>query len=543
MRKSVDELDILLKSRIECIWVQTFEEEDFINDVRDLLYNNEDTASKYTHWNLAVWSTTEGGFYYPRNEFEEKVVIKNGNAGTKDIAALMNQISINSKDISSANTIWILRDLEGGGPAQKVARLIRDLKEYPSNKYNPIIVVSTTMEIPETAQKLFRVINYDLMDYNDIKTQITEANESLRQQAKDNNIEDVVVINDDEIDRIAKACSGLTHGEITRALNESCVRYHTLNLDFISRSKIELVKKSGVLDYRVPKVSLDDIGGNAAIKEWLEATKHMFSDEAREFDCDLPKGYVAVGVPGAGKTCLAEAFAKSMNLPLIEFSVSKIFDKLVGSSERKATQALNVVKACAPCVLLLDEVEKLFGGVQSSNQSDGGVTNRVFQEILKFMQDNDSGIYVIMTSNDVSQLPPELTRAERLDAMWYFGLPSAEERKSIFKIHFGKKNKTISDVILHKAVEATKGYTGAEIKQVVKEAVKNAYFHYIKDGNDMITIDDITKAARNVIPVSRSSKEKIAMLEHYCKDRALNASTGASEHAPKKAASNNNYVL
>lgn len=537
------EIDIMLRSRIDCMWVQTFEEEDFINDLRDLLYNNEETVNRYNDWKLIVWSTTEGGYIWPKNNFEEKIVLKNGNAGTKDIASLMAQMTASSSSADNGNTIWILRDIEGGGPSQKIARLIRDLKEYPSQSYNPIIVTSTTMEIPETAQKLFRVVNYDLMEYDDIKNEVISANENLKNQAEMYGVNDVTIVNDDEIDSLTKACSGLTHGEITRALNESCVRYHSLNLDFISRSKIELVKKSGVLDYRVPKVTLDDVGGNTAIKEWLEKTKYMFSDEAKAFNCDLPKGYMAVGVPGSGKTLLAEAFAGSMNLPLIEFSASKVFDKLVGSSERKATQALSVVKACAPCVLLLDEMEKLFGGSQSSNQSDGGVTNRVFQEILKFMQDNDNGIYVIMTSNDVSQLPPELTRAGRLDAIWYFGLPSAEERKSIFKIHFGKKDKKISDVILNRAIDATKGYTGAEIQQVVKEAVKNAYFHFMNDKNDMITADDIVKAAQNVIPVSRSSKEKIVMLEVYCRDRALNASTGASPAPAKKTQANNNYVL
>ena len=546
MRKSMREIDIMFRSRIDCMWIQTFEEEDFINDLKDLLYNDENTSDRYNDWRLVVWSATEGGYVCPKNEFEDKVFLKNGNVGTKDIASLMVQMTMSSNTDKHGNTIWVLRDLEGGGSSQKVARLIRDLKEYPSKSYNPIIVTSTTMEIPETAQKLFRIVNYDLMEYDDIREEIVAANENLKRQAEANNVNDVVIVNDAEVDALTKACSGLTHGEIVRALNESCVRYHALNLDFISRSKIELVKKSGVLDYKVPKVTLDDVGGNTAIKEWLNQTKYMFSDEAKAFNCDLPKGYMAVGVPGSGKTLLAEAFAGSMNLPLIEFSASKVFDKLVGSSERKATQALSVVKACAPCVLLLDEMEKLFGSAGSggsSNQSDGGVTNRVFQEILKFMNDNDSGIYVIMTSNDVSQLPPELTRAGRLDAIWYFGLPSAEERKSIFKIHFGKKDKNISDVILNKAIDATKGYTGAEIQQVVKEAVKNAYFHFMKDKNDMVTADDIVRAAQNVIPVSRSSKEKIAMLELYCKDRALNASTGVNSTPVKKVQSNNNYVL
>lgn len=145
------------------------------------------------------------------------------------------------------------------------------------------------------------------------------------------------------------------------------------------------------------------------------------------------------------------------------------------------------------------------------------------------MNDNDSGVYVIMTSNDVSQLPPEFTRPGRIDCTWYFGLPCAEERRGIFKIHFQKKGRTVSDVILNAAVKASEAFTGAEIQQVVKNCMRHAYSRYLKDNNDNITKADVVAAAKEVIPISKSSREKIAALDIYCRDRARSTSDQAEK--------------
>ena len=146
-------------------------------------------------------------------------------------------------------------------------------------------------------------------------------------------------------------------------LKESLTKYHTLDLNFISNSKIQAVKKSGALDYRIPKYSLNDIGGNNALKDWLYEVKDLFTDEATEFGLTKPKGYMSVGIPGCGKTALAEAFAGTMKVPLLILSINRIMNRMVGESEKKIVQALQVAKACAPCVLLLDEVEKVLGGI------------------------------------------------------------------------------------------------------------------------------------------------------------------------------------
>lgn len=524
MRECIQrDVKALLQANIDCIWVQTQEEKEVLDDLKELCRTNP----KFNNMQIRMWSRTEGVTRIPLNEYETP---EQPDGKLKEFPALFTAIrraqGLDNSREGSMNA-WVLRDFHTVVNDPKCQRYIRDLKEYKHKHYNPLIVVSPAIEIPSDIARLFRIVEYGLPSESEIRGMVEASNAYLAKEQARNPQADIQVASEDEVTAIVRACKGLTVKELDMALKESMVRYHALNREFLSKNKIELVKKTGVLDYKVPHDTLADIGGNAAIKQWLLEAENAFSDEAREFGVEKPKGYMAVGIPGCGKTLLAGAFANEMKVPLLELSMSKIMDKLVGQSERKIDHALQVAKACAPCVLLLDEVEKMLGSAGaggSSNQSDGGVTNRVFQAILKFMNDNDSGVYVIMTSNDVSQLPPEFTRAGRLDATWYFGLPTAEERKEIFKVHFTHKNREVSASVLSAAVASTQGFTGAEIQQTVKNTMLKAFQRYKQDGNREIMVNDIVEAASEVIPVSQSSREKIAALENYCRTRARRAS-------------------
>lgn len=146
---------------------------------------------------------------------------------------------------------------------------------------------------------------------------------------------------------------------------------------------------------------------------------------------------------------------------------------------------------------------------------------RVVGQLLEFLSSNDSSdIFTIMTSNDVTQLPPELTRSGRLDTLWYFGLPTQEERLEIFKIHLSKYNIPIKESVINYASISTENFTGAEIKEAVKVAIRKAYLRYKKDGNKAITEEDFDLAIPEIVPVYNSSKEKILALEAYAQNRA-----------------------
>lgn len=125
-----------------------------------------------------------------------------------------------------------------------------------------------------------------------------------------------------------------------------------------------------------------------------------------------------------------------------------------------------------------------------------------------------------MTSNDVSQLPPELTRTGRLDARWYFSLPTEDERKEIFRIHLDKTQKSYSKDLLEEAAKESRNYSGAEIKEIVKISMRKAYKRYKLDGNNSITNEDLLPAIKDIIPIYQSSKEQIAYLEDWAKGRA-----------------------
>lgn len=519
MRECMTDLINSIKSRKSCIWIKTQEESLTIKDIRQISMINLPKA------NIVIWSQTEGATIYNS--------VDNSSSGKhiKKLANIDNLFSFiklntyggtdnNDKIIKPESNIFILRDYNNLFNDPKSIRFIRDLKEYHRQKeaYNPIIILSQIDNIPTQLTRLFKLIDYGLPNRNEILSCMNETINNIKAVSLKQN-KQCKIPTQEELNNLVNSCLGLTIQEIQETVIESFIKFKEANLDFITQKKIESIQKSGVLDYKIPNTTLEDIGGNEVIKQWLLEIKELFSDEAKEFGLKKPKGYLSVGVPGAGKTCLAEAFAGTMHMPLLSLSMGRIMSRFVGESERKIMQALDVAKASAPCVLLIDEVEKALGGINSSNNTDGGVTARVFMEILKFLNDNDYGVYIIMTSNDVSQLPPELTRQGRLDAKWFFDFPKENERKEIFKIHFSKYNKEINSDLLDLAVSKTNDFTGAEIQEIVKNTIRKSFIRFKKDNDDELKEEDITSAINEIIPISKTSKESILALKSYCSNR------------------------
>lgn len=519
MRECMTDLINSIKSRKSCIWIKTQEESLTIKDIRQISMINLPKA------NIVIWSQTEGATIY------NSVDNSSSSKSIKKLANIDNLFSFiklntyggtdnNDKVVKPEPNIFILRDYNNLFNDPKSIRFIRDLKEYHKQKeaYNPIIILSQIDNIPTQLTRLFKLIDYGLPNRNEILSCMNETINNIKAVSLKQN-KQCKIPTQEELNNLVNSCLGLTIQEIQETVIESFIKFKEANLDFITQKKIESIQKSGVLDYKIPNTTLEDIGGNEVIKQWLLEMKELFSDEAKEFGLKKPKGYLSVGVPGAGKTCLAEAFAGTMHMPLLSLSMGRIMSRFVGESERKIMQALDVAKASAPCVLLIDEVEKALGGINSSNNTDGGVTARVFMEILKFLNDNDYGVYIIMTSNDVSQLPPELTRQGRLDAKWFFDFPKENERKEIFKIHFSKYNKEINSDLLDLAVSKTNNFTGAEIQEIVKNTIRKSFIRFKKDNNDELKEEDITSAINEIIPISKTSKESILALKSYCSNR------------------------
>jgi len=96
-------------------------------------------------------------------------------------------------------------------------------------------------------------------------------------------------------------------------------------------------------------------------------------------------------------------------------------------------RALQIADAMAPCILFIDELEKALGGATSSGTGDSGVSSRMLGTLLSWMNDHTSNVYVVATCNDISKLPPELTRAERFDGIVFLDLPGREQKDRIWQ--------------------------------------------------------------------------------------------------------------
>ena len=147
-----------------------------------------------------------------------------------------------------------------------------------------------------------------------------------------------------------------------------------------------------------------------ALTNWLAESGRFLS----EFDEPLltPRGLIFNGQPGTGKTMGAKYLARELDLPLYHLDVAGLMEKYVGESENNLRIALRQAEQSAPCIIIIDEVEKLF----STGNDDTGVTSRMLSTILWWLQEHQSKVFTIMTTNKESAIPLELYRPGRIDS-------------------------------------------------------------------------------------------------------------------------------
>ena len=138
------------------------------------------------------------------------------------------------------------------------------------------------------------------------------------------------------------------------------------------------------------------------------------------------------------------------------------------------------------------------------------------------MQEKTKPVFVVATANNISDLPPELLRKGRFDEIFFVDLPSQEERKNILQIHLNKNNQTnITD--LDRLAELSKHFNGAEIEEVVKEAM---FLSYVENPEkNQISILHLEQAIAQIVPLAQTMKRKIDGLREWASTRARPASS------------------
>ena len=408
------------------------------------------------------------------------------------------------------NVFLLIKNTEEEMKDSKNIAYIKKIAEtrYSSPDYNfTIIVISETETVPKELEKFTSILDIPNMSKDEIEKYILKF-------SKDNNIK----VDEKDIGEVAISLKGLTKLEIDHVLNMIIESKNNISIsgrDIIIKEKGQIIKKSSILEIIDFKEKIEDIGGLEGLKEWLKSKAQVFRrlDEAKKFGVDTPKGVLLVGMPGCGKSLAAKASARLFNVPLLRLDIGRLLGKYVGESEHNMRVALKTAESISPCILWIDEIEKAFAGInQDGGASD--ITKRLFGQFLTWLQEKENTVFVVATANDITAFPPEFLRKGRFDEVFFIDFPNEEERERIFEIHLEKRGKLTDDIDINKLAKKTEGYCGADIEEVVKNAVENIFILETKNEEEKeITTQDLLESAKNIDSLTNILADKIEILK------------------------------
>jgi SpoVK/Ycf46/Vps4 family AAA+-type ATPase len=298
---------------------------------------------------------------------------------------------------------------------------------------------------------------------------------------------------------VLDAAVGLTRYEAEAAFSLSLVREGRLTAETLWEQKSQILKKSGLLSLHRGGEDFSSLGGLAALKAFC---KRSLLQPSRDNPLKRPRGVLLLSPPGCGKSQFCKALRKEVGRPVLILDVGSLMGSLVGQSEERTRQALRIIDAMAPCVAMIDEVEKAFAG--ASGSGDSGVSVRMFGTFLSWLNDHDSDVFVVCTANDVSKLPPEFGRSERFDGIFFLDLPGRDEKDAIWRIY-----RDMFQIDSDQRRPDDTNFTGAEIKACCRLAA-------------LLDLP-LVQAAQNVVPVAITAAEAVERLRTWASGRCLSA--------------------
>lgn len=411
-------------------------------------------------------------------------------------------------------TALLLRDVHHELKNPEIQALLQSiaLKQMYTENYRCVVfMMNSRKEIPSELEAYTTII--DLPKPSD-----HQVEQIVREFGGQQQIE----IEESVIQKLKIAFKGLSKLEIIQILNLAYQQNGEIEARdevLILKEKEQFVQKSGMLEIIPVNTSLDEIGGLEVFKEWIIKKSKVFHriEDAVQAGLDMPKGTLIAGVPGSGKSLAAKATAEVFNIPLLRFDIGRLMGKYVGESEHNLHEALKIAEAVSPCVLWIDEIEKSFVGVGESE-----VTTRLFGTFLTWMQEKESHVFIVATANDISSLPPEFLRKGRFDELFMVDLPSKEERQQILKVHLTRRKQSMENIDLPQIVLKTKGYSGADLEAIVKQAVEDAFLQ----GKKGVTTEGLLKCTEEMKSLSdvlgdELDKQRKQMQKYNLKEASL----------------------
>jgi hypothetical protein len=450
------------------LWIESHEHQDALLAISRLCRQEE--------WRLATWDLDQG-LRLDGMPLE--------NTGADPLAAIRSLNSLATKD---GTAILVLQNFHRFLQSAEIVQALAQQILAGKQNRTILVVLSPVVQLPVELEKLFVVLEHELPD-----------REQLAEIARAIAVEPSELPEGAELVTVLDAAAGLTRMEAENAFSLSLVRHGRITPDAVGELKTQTLRKSGSLELYRGQDDFRQLGGLSSLKSFCQRAMQLRSPEASQ---QRPRGVLLLSPPGCGKSQFCKALGREVDRPVLILDVGSLMGSLVGQSEERTRQALRVIDAMAPCVLMIDEVEKAFADVNGSG--DSGVSSRMFGTFLSWLNDHESDVFVVCTANDVSKLPPEFGRSERFDAIFFLDLPQPDERDAIWQLYLN-----VFPLDHSQRRPDDTDWTGAEIKACCRLAA----------------LLDVTllEAAMNVVPVAITASESVERLRTWASGRCLSA--------------------
>ncbi len=401
-----------------------------------------------------------------------------------------------------------------------VLRKVRDLYQAFRPTHKLLGVPAFSLDLPEGIGDLVTVLDLELPGPEELGHLFANVLAGMKGGAQL-----LQKLSPEQLETFGRAALGLTDAQAERAFRHALFGRTSLDeslLQAIHEEKQQFIRKTEILEFVPYTFSINEVGGMENLKVWLRKREKLFSPEAREYGLSLPKGVLMMGISGCGKSLFVKAIASFWKVPLIRLDMARVYDGVFGSPEQALRKAIKVSEAMAPCVLWIDEIES--GVSVQGFKAEGGAASRVLGSFLTWLQEKQDFVFVAATANAISLLPPELLRKGRFDEVFFVSLPGFHERKEIFRIHLARRKQDPAPFDLDFLASGTRGYSGAEIEQVVSSALYEAF----SQGRTLVQ-RDLLLAIDRTVPLSVTMDEEIKKIEEWAFGRAVRASTKQEE--------------